>query len=421
MSVAQLESEIAALRNSQSVLKPELANAENRTNALSSQLDSAKVEANQAKVAANKATQQFEEAKNNGTDQFILDELEYKANKAEDLADSKRYAVNNLESDLDDAIRTENSLRNEISLNNVELNDKLDLIDYETAKENWPSDIENIPPNEIGSTSNEIIDDYDYGFSDEEPESPELDLLEEETGGLIDSILGDLFGNETAEPTKAIPPKINSEPVLPQTPKIKSETYIGDAVPKLNATGKLEDLIANHVQPRLKHDYIGAFPVKLSDLDWLIKSMDRPKIDIEYVEQIRNNVKRYYPIKYNYGDLSITFLDDVHHKTIDTIHQYFTGNIWKHESVQNTGCFLLRDSVTIPYFKIYDLTVENETHLEYTFENVLLSSYDFDANDTEDEGVHTIQAVFKIERYDVRPISDLELRTINAFNDPKWV
>jgi hypothetical protein len=170
----------------------------------------------------------------------------------------------------------------------------------------------------------------------------------------------------------------------------------------VDMAGRLDKLIAEHMQPKYKHAYLGEFPGKLSKLDWMVKSMDRPKIDVEYVEQIRNNVKRYYPIKYNYGDISFTFWDNTQHKTINTIHEYFTGKVWQHFSVSGSGFMLLRDSTVIPLLVIWDLSVDGEDNLKYCFENVSLASFDFDANEDEtDEGVHTIQCVFKFERYNV--------------------
>jgi len=173
----------------------------------------------------------------------------------------------------------------------------------------------------------------------------------------------------------------------------------------VNMPGRLDDLIAKHMQPKYKHAYLGEFPEKLSNLDWMVKSMDRPKIDVEYVEQMRNNVKRNYPIKYSYGDISFTFWDNVEHKTISTLHEYFTGKVWNHAAgVANPGFIMLRDNTIIPQLIVWDLTVDGQNNMKYIFENAALVSFDFDSNEDEtDEGVHTIQAVFKFERYDAIP------------------
>ena len=192
-----------------------------------------------------------------------------------------------------------------------------------------------------------------------------------------------------------------------------------DAPSTMGAEGTLENIIADKMQPIMKHAYIGEFPTKLQDLDWLVKSMDRPKVDIEYIEQIRNNVKRQYPIKYNFGDLSLTFLDDVHHKSIMTLQNYFSKDIWKHNSIKAGGTFLLRESVVIPEMIIWDLTVETDRHLKYIYKNVSMVSYDFDAyDDYEDGGTHSIQAVFKIEGLEV--VEGGSPRTLNLANDPIW-
>lgn len=183
---------------------------------------------------------------------------------------------------------------------------------------------------------------------------------------------------------------------------------------------QLGEIIANHMEPKQKHAYMGEFPAGLTNLDWLVRTMDRPKIDIESVEQIRNNVKRYYPVKYSFGDLSLTFWDDIHNKTIKTIDDYFNNQVWQHDYYQNTGSLLLRDRTVIPEFHIYDLVPgTNAEPVKYTFYNAILVSYDFDAQDTDDEGIHTIQVVFKIESYKLT--YGVMPRTLNIGNNPKWL
>lgn len=183
---------------------------------------------------------------------------------------------------------------------------------------------------------------------------------------------------------------------------------------------QLGEIIANHMEPKQKHAYMGEFPAGLTNLDWLVRTMDRPKIDIESVEQIRNNVKRYYPVKYSFGDLSLTFWDDIHNKTIRTIDDYFNNQVWQHDYYKNTGSLLLRDRTIIPEFHIYDLVPgTNAEPVKYTFYNAILVSYDFDAQDTDDEGIHTIQVVFKIESYKLT--YGVMPRTLNIGNNPKWL
>lgn len=183
---------------------------------------------------------------------------------------------------------------------------------------------------------------------------------------------------------------------------------------------QLGEIIANYMEPKQKHAYMGEFPAGLTNLDWLVRTMDRPKIDIESVEQIRNNVKRYYPVKYSFGDLSLTFWDDIHNKTIKTIDDYFNNQVWQHDYYKNTGSLLLRDRTIIPEFHIYDLVPgTNAEPVKYTFYNAILASYDFDAQDTDDEGIHTIQVVFKIESYKLT--YGAMPRTLNIGNNPKWL
>ena len=185
--------------------------------------------------------------------------------------------------------------------------------------------------------------------------------------------------------------------------------YLYDS-PGFGINSRMDNIILNddncmlQIQPKLKFAYLGQFPNELSNLDWLIKTMDRPKVDIESVEQVRNNVTRHYPIKYNYGDLTITFWDDVNHTTIKTIYEFFYNRVWHHENRYISGNFLLRDSIIIPELVIFDLSVDGADHLKYTFENVILSSYDFDmVEDESDGGIFAVQVVFKIERFDVVP------------------
>ncbi len=183
---------------------------------------------------------------------------------------------------------------------------------------------------------------------------------------------------------------------------------------------QLGEIIANYMEPKQKHAYMGEFPAGLTNLDWLVRTMDRPKIDIESVEQIRNNVKRYYPVKYSFGDLSLTFWDDIHNKTIKTIDDYFNNQVWQHDYYKNAGSILLRDKTVIPEFHIYDLVPgTNAEPVKYTFYNAILASYDFDAQDTDDEGIHTIQVVFKIESYKLT--YGAMPRTLNIGNNPKWL
>lgn len=185
-------------------------------------------------------------------------------------------------------------------------------------------------------------------------------------------------------------------------------------------TGRMEDILASHMEPKQKHAYMGEFPSGLTNLDWLVRTMDRPKIDIESVEQIRNNVKRHYPIKYNFGDLSLTFWDDVHNKTIKTIDSYFNNNVWMHPVYKSTGAMLLRDQTVIPEFHIYDLVPgTNAEVVKYSFYNAVLVSYDFDAHDTDDDGIHTIQVVFKVEAYKLT--YGVMPRTLNNSNTPVWL
>lgn len=162
-----------------------------------------------------------------------------------------------------------------------------------------------------------------------------------------------------------------------------------------------EDIATNEVvQPKLKHWYQGDFPAKLSGINWMIKTMDKPKIEVESVEQMRNNVIRNYPVKYSFGDVSLTFWDDIAHKTIKTITEYFQGSVWTHADRQSSGEMLLRDSVVIPEFSIIEYTTDDQSPITWTFWNAVLSSYDLDATDDDgDDSIYTVQLVLKIEGY----------------------
>jgi hypothetical protein len=186
---------------------------------------------------------------------------------------------------------------------------------------------------------------------------------------------------------------------------IEEKGYVSwDAAPEQmpESPGYMESKIMLQVEPKQKHAYRGNFNGYLSVLNWLIKSMDRPKIDIESVTQMRNNVLRNYPVKYNFGDLSITFWDDVNNTTVTSLDNYFQNKVWTHPSnKRGAGLMLLRDTTVVPEFSIDDLVVEGKDILRYTFFNAVLSSLDYDSNDDDDEGTHVVQAVFKIEGYSV--------------------
>ena len=234
-------------------------------------------------------------------------------------------------------------------------------------------------------------------------------------------ILARKEAEKLVEPNEAISDIIKSQIESKMDPASHNQSYVHwDSPATAGATGKLEDIITAHLQPKMKFAYMGEFPGKLQPLDWMVKSMDKPKVDIESVEQIRHNVKRNYPVKYNYGDLSITFWDDMDHKTIMALYEYFSGSIWNHVAVPLTGRIMLRDSIVIPKFHIYELTSNSDKHLKYVFENAILSSFDFDnSEDESDDGVHTIQAVFKIERFET--IVNKSPRTLNGSNAPVWM
>ena len=169
--------------------------------------------------------------------------------------------------------------------------------------------------------------------------------------------------------------------------------YTWDA-PAYAVPGVYEDIIAKDftVYPKLKHWYQGDFPSQIAGINWLIKTMDRPKIDIESVEQMRNNVMRNYPVRYSFGDLSITFWDDIDHKTVTTLNNYFQKSVWSHMGEkQFYGELLLRDSIVIPQFKITEFSIESKPTVVYTFYNSVLSSLDFDGEDDEgDESLFTV-------------------------------
>lgn len=194
-------------------------------------------------------------------------------------------------------------------------------------------------------------------------------------------------------------------PISTGTPGVNGPPHFKWDSSGFEIPGTYEQIIdtSPQVYPRLKHFYTAEFSGKLSGLNWLVKTMDRPKIDIEHVEQLRNNVKRIYPVKYNFGDLSLTFWDDVNHTTVTTLNDFFHGNVWEHGvPKQSRGDFLLRDEILIEKFIILEHSIEKKNDLKYTFYNSLLSSIDMDSEDDEgDETVYTVQLVLKIEGYDI--------------------
>lgn len=194
-------------------------------------------------------------------------------------------------------------------------------------------------------------------------------------------------------------------PHMHNYPGIRSTTTFWDSpVGEGWFGGEIDDLIVEHIEPKYKHGYRGNFPGSMSALNYLIKTMDRPKIDLESIDQLRNNVVRRYPIRYNFGDVSFSFWDDIKHVTVSTLTQYFHGQVWEHGgSKGGRGSFLLRDSAIIGSFDVIDYVMDHRQPLTYTFYNALMSSMDFDAHDDEsDEGVHTVQLVLKVEGYSIR-------------------
>lgn len=248
----------------------------------------------------------------------------------------------------------------------------------------------------------------DYSAEEFElPEPPTLPKMDMESAS---NMFNDIIGGDDDGGSKPSDKNPNHWANFEQKPELND----AKSQPPLNSYySDFEDLIAFTLQPKYKHSYVGEFDSKpqyarLERLNWLIKSMDRPKVDIEHVEQIRNNVKRYYPVKYNYGDLSITFWDDVHHDTIAKLTDHFENQIWDHEDVYEKGNILLRDKSIISEFVVYDLSMDGEAHLKYTFYNALLSSFDLDAPGDEEDGTFTVQAVFKIEKFTVETVENID-------------
>jgi len=251
----------------------------------------------------------------------------------------------------------------------------------------------------------------------------DLNTLDLNTKNKIDQKMSDINDKITSLATDAsnkVATITNAAKAGKMDPSIHDAMYAGGDSLKFGLDGQMDKLITEHIQPKLKFAYMGEFPKILDKLNWLVKSMDKPKVDIETIEQTRNNVKRQYPVKYNFGDLSMTFWDDINHETITTLYEYFHDKVWTHNDVKLDGSFLLRDSIVIPKFYIYELTTNaGEGHLRYCFENSILSSFDFDnSEDESDDGIHTIQAVFKIERFTVEKMKSPS--NINAFNIPIW-
>ena len=170
----------------------------------------------------------------------------------------------------------------------------------------------------------------------------------------------------------------------------------------MEATSFGADIVVNELYPKFKHGFKGTFPEEFGNLGWTIKTMDKPKMDIESVEQIRNNVVRHYPVKYSLGDVSVTFWDDSKNRTVKTLYEYAYGRTLLHDSKETSLVFLMRDSMVIPSFSVEEYNVESEQNQIYTFENAIVSSIEMDSfEDEADDGLCTLTVVFKFERFTI--------------------
>jgi len=209
--------------------------------------------------------------------------------------------------------------------------------------------------------------------------------------------------NEETEEQNNIYPEQVASPVEPAGP-VQGGYYVHfDAPPgKLEAKSFGAEIAVNDIWPKLKHGFYVEFSAPLSGLGWLVKTIDRPKPEVEYTDQIRNNALRHYMIKYSYGDINVTFWDDRKNAAVQALTALYYDKVLSHGSVSAGAEPLLRDSVMMANIVLEQFNIYPEPNLVFVYENVLVTSIEFDQNDADDDsGSPTLAATFKYEKFSV--------------------
>lgn len=143
------------------------------------------------------------------------------------------------------------------------------------------------------------------------------------------------------------------------------------------------------MQPRKKHGYVGTV---LGGPSFLIKSIDKPKANVEYNQIMRSNQMINFPRSVTFGNLTITLWNDVHSQAVALAWSNYNSHVWKNGPVY-------RDTALIKTLVVQELGVSGATKpVTYTFKNCSIESMDFDAGDDEDDsGVTFITIALKVE------------------------
>jgi len=190
----------------------------------------------------------------------------------------------------------------------------------------------------------------------------------------------------------------------------------------------IKDFLFKYEKPKLKYLYkVTCEKSKdnlTSSVGCYIKSIDRPKIDIEFVEQVRNNVIRYYPVKYSFPEASMVYYDSGDSMVTDYILNYVgtkivtidnqgigRGKFVGRQNMLNGGSTITvhqipvhlgNDRASDGFFnETYDVDIPEETI--YIYYNVQVTSIDSDQFDTDDDSGYLIYTLtFKYEYFEIK-------------------
>ena len=154
-----------------------------------------------------------------------------------------------------------------------------------------------------------------------------------------------------------------------------------------------------------------------------VKSIDKPKMDIEYVEQVRGNVIRYYPVKYSYPEVSIIYFDSGDSKITHLLESYMGsmfhvsdkgmgyGNFHGRSIMKETGRMIVIEQisthlgekrVTDMYGNMNTYSVKSPDSIFYIFYNVQITSIEGDQFDSDDDAGYLVYTLtFKYEYFEI--------------------
>jgi hypothetical protein len=183
------------------------------------------------------------------------------------------------------------------------------------------------------------------------------------------------------------------------------------------------DFLFGNAKPKLKYLYkvqCEGGDNMLTSIGCYVKSIDKPKIDVEYTEQVRNNTIRYYPIKYSFSEVSMTYYDSGDSLITNFFYSFIkTQIIDVADSGKGRGIFYGRQGMMsngsiirvrqIPVHlgdtkasdnmlnKSFDIRFPAKD-IEYVFYNVQITSIEGEQFDSDDDsGFLTYTVTFKYE------------------------